>query len=168
VELEMEKVILIDPEKCTGCRICEIVCSLTKEGVINPTRSRIQVVKVDPVSLSIPVVCQQCYDAPCIAVCPVGALSRHGTTGMVNHDRDLCIGCKSCAAVCPFGAIGIDTSAEKVFKCDLCGGEPTCVKFCETKALEFVEASTLSLRQKRKGISKYTELLQRDTGQSEA
>lgn len=161
----MEKVLLIDPEKCTGCRICEIVCSLTKEGVINPTKARIQVVKVDSVSLSIPVVCQQCYDAPCIAVCPVGALSRDGLEGIVKHDRDLCIGCKSCVAVCPFGAIGVDTNAEKVFKCDLCGGEPTCVKFCETKALEFLEASTLSLKQKRKGVSKYVAILQGDTDQ---
>jgi carbon-monoxide dehydrogenase iron sulfur subunit len=164
----VKKVILIDPEKCTGCRICEIVCSLTKEGVVNPTKARIQIVKVESASLSIPVVCQQCYDAPCIAVCPVGALSRGGTSEIVNHDRGLCIGCKSCAVVCPFGAIGIDTEAEKVFKCDLCGGQPTCVKFCETQALEFVEASTLSLKQKRKGISKYTELLQSDTDQSAA
>jgi len=162
----VEKIILIDPEKCTGCRICEIVCSLTKEGVVNPTKARIQVVKVETASLSIPVLCQQCYDAPCIAMCPVGALSRDATAEIVNHDRDLCIGCKSCAIVCPFGAIGIDTEAEKVFKCDLCGGQPTCVKFCETKALEFVEVSTMSLKQKRKGISKYTELVQRNTHQS--
>jgi len=162
----MEKVIFIEPEKCTGCRICEIVCSLNKEGAVDPQRSRIQVVKIDSISLSVPVVCQQCYDAPCVAVCPVGALSRDEAAGIVSHDQDLCIGCKSCVAVCPFGAIGIDTKANKVFKCDLCGDDPVCVKFCETRAIQYVDANTLSLRRKREVVPNLADLLQKHTTQS--
>ena len=164
-ELIVPKILFIDPTKCTGCRTCEIVCSLAKEGVINPTKARVQVIKIEPVSLSVPMVCQHCYDAPCIAVCPVAALSQDEVLGLVNHDQDLCIGCKSCVAVCPFGAIGIDTKTLKVFKCDLCGGDPTCVQFCETEAIRYLDATTVNLRRKREAVSKLADLLQRHTMQ---
>ncbi|MBW2000076.1 MAG: 4Fe-4S dicluster domain-containing protein [Deltaproteobacteria bacterium] len=157
----MQDLILTDPERCTGCRICEIVCSLTKEKVINPTKSRIQVVKIEAMSLNLPVVCQQCYEAPCVSVCPAGALEQEEGTGLVRHDMDLCIGCKSCVAVCPFGAIGIDTDGHKVTKCDHCGGDPTCVRFCETGAIQYVDARTASMRLKREALHKMEDLIQR-------
>lgn len=159
----MQKVIVADPIKCTGCRICEMVCSIKKEGVNNPTRARIQVIKWDAAALSMPIVCQQCQDPPCLAVCPVNALSRDENLGVVNLAQDVCIGCKACVASCPFGAIGIDTKADRITKCDLCEGDPTCVKFCDTGAIQFLTASTLNLRKKRESAQKFSELLQRNT-----
>jgi len=41
----MEKVLMIDYEKCTGCRLCELVCSVMHDGVSNPARSRIKVMR---------------------------------------------------------------------------------------------------------------------------
>lgn len=159
----MPKILVVDATKCTGCRICEMVCSVKKEGVINPSRARIQVIKWEPISFDMPMVCPQCQDAPCAAVCPVNALSRDTASGIVNLSQDLCIGCKACVAVCPFGAIGIDTKADKVIKCDLCQGDPTCVKFCDTGAIQYIDATTLNLRKKREAAEKFSDLLQRYT-----
>ena len=70
------KVLAISPEKCTGCRLCELVCSVFHDGVSNASRSRIKVIKWEAEGIYIPMSCQQCQDAPCKIVCPVKAISR--------------------------------------------------------------------------------------------
>jgi Fe-S-cluster-containing hydrogenase component 2 len=60
-------------------------------------------------------------------------------------DYDICIGCRMCVAICPFGGMSFDPLAEKVIKCDFCDGDPQCVKFCEENAVQYVDASTQSL-----------------------
>jgi Fe-S-cluster-containing dehydrogenase component len=47
----------------------------------------------------------------------------------------------SCVFACPFGATFLDQQTGKVLKCDLCDGDPTCVKVCPTGALSFEEIS---------------------------
>lgn len=145
----MEKMLLVNHEKCTGCRTCEAVCSAMHEGASNPARSRIHVVKWEWDGFMMPFQCQQCQDAPCIAVCPTTALSRDGELGRVVVDYDRCIGCKFCITACPFGGMGFDSVGEKVIKCDFCDGEPICVRFCSTQAIKFVDASEASLIKKR-------------------
>ena len=145
----MEKVLTINYQKCTGCRLCELVCSVMHEGVSNPARSRIKVVKWEAEGLYIPVSCQQCEDAPCMNVCPVKAISRDPDIGFVMVDYDVCIGCRSCVAVCPFGAMNYNATDKKVFKCDLCGGDPQCVRFCEEKAVDYVYADRVSASKKK-------------------
>jgi carbon-monoxide dehydrogenase iron sulfur subunit len=150
----MAKVLMIDHEKCTGCRLCELVCSVMHEGVSNPMRSRIKVVKWESEGLYIPMSCQQCEDAPCMSVCPVKAISRDESLDRVVVDYDKCIGCRACVAVCPFGAMGFDVNDRKVFKCDLCDGDPQCVRFCEEKAVDYVEADRVSVSKKRKAAQR--------------
>ncbi|UCF82370.1 MAG: 4Fe-4S dicluster domain-containing protein [Desulfobacteraceae bacterium] len=145
----MAKVLMINYEKCTGCRLCELVCSVFHEQVSNPSRSRIKVMKWESEGLYIPMSCQQCEDAPCKNVCPVKAISHDEDLGYMKIDYDVCIGCRSCVAVCPFGAMSFDVIDKKVFKCDLCEGEPQCVRFCEVKAVDYVEADRLSIFKKR-------------------
>jgi len=157
----MKKMLMVDHSKCTGCRLCEIVCSVKKNGAVNPTRARITVIKWEPICVETPMLCQQCDSAPCIAVCPVKALARDEEIGRVAIDYDLCIGCKFCVAACPFGAMGIDPVARQVIKCDLCDGDPTCVKFCETKALQYVDASTVNITKMREAAGKLSELLRK-------
>ena len=140
----MAKVLMLDYEKCTGCRLCEMVCSVKHEGVSNPARSRVKIVKWEWEGRYVPMSCQQCLDAPCQAVCPVKAISRDETLNRVSIDYDVCIGCRLCVAVCPFGAMGYDTQAKKVIKCDFCDGEPQCVRFCATEAIVYVDASEVS------------------------
>ena len=145
----MAKVLVIQYEKCTGCRLCELVCSVINEGVSNPSRSRIKVMKWESEGLYIPMTCQQCIDAPCMNVCPVKAISRDEALGRVIVDYDVCIGCRTCVSVCPFGAMNFDVTGRKVFKCDVCGGDPQCVRFCEEKAVDYVEADEVAVIKKR-------------------
>lgn len=160
----MQKILIVDHERCTGCRLCELVCSVKNTGMSNPSRSRIHIIKWEMEGFELPMVCQQCESAPCMAVCPVDALSRDGDLGRVVIDYDLCIGCKLCVAACPFGGMGIDTVAKKVIKCELCDGDPACVKFCQPQALQYVPASTVNLRKKREAGSKFSELMRKFAG----
>jgi len=145
----MAKVLMVDFEKCTGCRLCELVCSVKHEGVSNPSRSRIKVEKWEWEGLYIPMTCQQCEDAPCKLGCPVKAISHDESLGRMVVDYEVCIGCRSCVAVCPFGAMSFDAIGKKVIKCDLCDGDPVCVSFCDTKALVYVDADHVSISKKR-------------------
>ncbi len=142
-------ILKIEHQKCTGCRLCELVCAVKHSQVSNPMRSRIRIVKWEHVGISVPVSCQQCEDAPCAAACPRKALSRNEATGVVELDYDLCIGCRTCVSVCPFGAMHFDAIGRRVIKCDMCDGDPQCVRFCEVKALSVVEAGDMSLERKR-------------------
>jgi carbon-monoxide dehydrogenase iron sulfur subunit len=148
------KILKIDFEKCTGCRLCELVCAVKHHNVSNPARSRIRIVKWESEGVYIPMVCQQCEDAPCAAACPSKALSRNEETGRVELDYDKCIGCRTCVSVCPFGAVHFVPIDRKVIKCDLCDGDPQCVRFCEVKAIEFVEEADLGLHKSRQAAQR--------------
>lgn len=143
------KVLLINYEKCTGCRLCEQVCAVKHHGASNPSRSRIRVMKWEMEGLYIPVSCQQCQDAPCLNACPVGAISRNEELNRVEVDYDVCIGCRTCVSVCPFGAMHYNAIDGKVAKCDLCDGDPQCVRFCDIKAIEFTDGGDVSIEKKR-------------------
>jgi Fe-S-cluster-containing hydrogenase component 2 len=150
----MAKVLYIDHDKCTGCRLCELVCAVSHDGVSNPARSRIRVMKWEAEGLYVPMTCQQCQDAPCLNVCPVKAISQESETGRVLVDYNVCIGCRSCVSVCPFGAMSFNTTDRRVLKCDLCGGDPQCVRFCDVKAVDFIEANDVSLVKQRKAAER--------------
>ena len=145
----MAKTLYIDYQKCTGCRLCELVCAVFHDGISNPARSRIKVMKWEAEGLYIPMSCQQCQDAPCLNVCPVKAISRDEELGRLFVDYDVCIGCRSCVGVCPFGAMSFNIKDKQVFKCDLCDGDPQCVRFCEVKAIDFLEMDDVSIYKKR-------------------
>jgi len=151
----MDKVLIVDPDRCTGCKVCEFICSLTHENQINPMKSRIQVISWETEGVDIPVICQQCEDAPCEAVCPAHAIHRDQETGALVIDGDVCIGCRMCVNACPFGAPTVKPDSRKVVKCDLCGGDPQCVYFCATKALQFLPASKDVWLKKRRVASLY-------------
>ena len=152
---------MIDYEKCTGCRLCELVCSVKHEGASNPSRSRIKIVKWEMEGRFIPMSCQQCLSAPCEAVCPVKAISRDEQLGRVKIDYETCIGCRMCVAVCPFGAMAFDTLGKKVTKCDFCDGDPLCVWFCETGAVQYVDASAVSTEKQRAAADKFSSIMQK-------
>jgi Fe-S-cluster-containing hydrogenase component 2 len=51
--------------------------------------------------------CRKCEDAPCINVCPADALEKD-ETGVVVRYTNLCVSCKSCVTICPFGTMMTD------------------------------------------------------------
>jgi Fe-S-cluster-containing hydrogenase component 2 len=155
------KIIVLDREKCSGCRQCELVCSVRNAGVANPSRARVGVVKWEGEGFFLPMLCQQCLEPACAAACPKEAISRDEKTGARVVDYDLCIGCKMCVTACPFGAMSVDPAEEKVVKCQLCDGDPQCVRFCDAGALRFVPEATATVDRKRSAAARYSELMRR-------
>lgn len=131
----MVKKITIKYENCTGCRICEIICSLSRFNKISHYYSRINVYSFAP-GLDIPIICVQCNQAPCVGSCPVGAL-RKNEQGLVEIFDEECVGCGNCVEACSAGAIKIPPGLGKAIKCDLCGGQPNCVDYCPNNAIDY-------------------------------
>ena len=136
--------VVFDPAWCRTCRVCEVMCSIAKEGTARPALARIHVCfdefqEDHPISASI---CFQCADAPCIEVCPKDALSRDERTGAVVIDEKRCIGCMLCQKACPWDVPRRHPERRLAIKCDLCverAGGPLCVEMCPLsgKALRY-------------------------------
>ena len=137
----MSKVLVMDYPKCVGCLSCMQACSAKHEALVNPILSRIDIVKLMMRIECVPIACQQCETAACNAICPVNAISRDDVLGRVTVNYYRCIGCRMCVTACPFGCMSFDSMNKRVFKCELCDGDPMCVRFCQHDALQYVEAS---------------------------
>jgi carbon-monoxide dehydrogenase iron sulfur subunit len=146
----VNKILTVDPEKCTGCRMCELVCSMKKHGEFNSAISRITTIISIEDGFYLPIFCFQCDDYPCGQVCPSGAISREN--GVVRVDEQKCIGCRMCLLACPFGAMNFYSEGGYAINCDTCDGDPECIKFCYPKALSFRETE-LSMHHKKKSLA---------------
>jgi len=157
----IDRIIAIDYDKCTGCRICELACSLLNTGETDPEKSRIRIVKIEEEAdtLSIPVLCMKCIEPACAAVCPMGAISDDPSTGARIIDKDKCIGCSACVYACPFGAITIDRAVGNSFTCNHCEGDPTCVKFCPTGAIQYLDSNEVGIRLRRSTLNRYVDFV---------
>ena len=132
------KVLVVYPHKCTGCRICEQWCAQTHHGEVNPAKARLAVHRIHHRQINVPVACSQCIQAPCMEICPAQCIRRdEGTFGLIL-DAEECIGCRMCVDRCVRGAIKMDADAEIPLLCDLCGGDPECVKHCPEGAIQYV------------------------------
>ena len=154
---EAMKQLVIKPEKCIGCRTCELACSFGHYGEFNPKYANVHVFEYEKAAVAIPMMCLQCEEPSCMKVCPVKAITRNENNAVViNYSK--CIGCKMCENACPLGNISYHPTLRKVFKCDLCDGDPKCVKFCPGHALEFVD--TDAIHDKRAAVSaQYRDLI---------
>jgi len=153
--MSYRKIFVKFPESCTGCRICEMVCSLSHEKTgINPKMSRIRILDFPEKGVIIPMFCHLCDNPPCTTACPVKALSQNVRTGVITVDEDKCIGCGSCMEACSLGGITIHPEKKTVMICDLCGGEPLCVKYCANETLVFLKPEEYTVAKSRDLIDK--------------
>ncbi|MBI4286356.1 MAG: 4Fe-4S binding protein [Chloroflexi bacterium] len=128
------KYIKIDTEKCTGCRLCEAICSAShaepKFGVVNPHRSRIRILKDAEQNVYYPTFGGPFTDVECLSRSHIKIAGREYGE------------CSFCRASCPSREIYKETGDEPL-KCDMCEqvspGDPLCVKVCLVGALTFAE-----------------------------
>lgn len=148
------RILVVDPNKCTGCRTCEIACSAFHYEECNPRKSRVKVFKHEVAGVDVPTMCQNCGTPICRSVCPSKAIAKDKDSGKVSIDQEACIGCEFCAFACPFSATTIVEveGKRKAILCDLCGGEPKCVKYCETGAISFVKVDEAAELQRKEGM----------------
>ena len=151
--------LMIDLERCTGCKSCEAACKQSNALGPHTYRNRVMWFSDEhnvetpqedagqpPAFLDfLTVTCQQCERPACLRACPVNpkAISKDPVTGVVAINEDRCTGCGECAVACPYGAIGYNAEDHHAVKCDLCahrraeGDGPACASVCPTKAIRF-------------------------------
>ena len=145
------KRILVRKDLCSGCRACEVACVAQHDGRFGIASARIRIAKVEPMGVDQLHVCRLCQRAPCVAACPVGALDRDEATGGVLLHPEDCIGCSVCVDACPFGMAALHPETGLACICDLCGGDPACVKRCVTGAIVYEDAG-VGARAKREKL----------------
>jgi Fe-S-cluster-containing dehydrogenase component len=135
---------VLDTDRCIGCHACTTACKSENEVPLGVTRTYVKSVETG----TFPQVqrlfqvtrCNQCADPPCVAACPTQAMYQRAD-GIVDFDKEICIGCKACIAACPYDAIFINPEDNSAEKCNLCahrldvGLEPACVTVCPTQAI---------------------------------
>lgn len=148
----MRYAILTDLNRCVGCLSCSVACKAANKVPIGQFWNKVMRVGPFPTveggtfdqstMYFLPMTCQHCENAPCIDVCPTGA-SMKLENGIVAIDPEMCIGCQSCMAACPYGVRYLNDETNVVEKCTLCqdkveeGELPACVMQCCARARFF-------------------------------
>ena len=138
--------LVVDPDKCTGCLRCEINCSLVNDGVVSSHLSRVKMTRnltssrngnglyTENTWVYFPDTCRQCENPACGNACPVKAIYAD-ENGVKKVDESKCVGCGACAAACPWHMPTINPETKKSTKCVQCGA---CAAGCVTGALKIV------------------------------
>ena len=143
-------------ENCLQCHGCEVACKSWRNVELDVKWRRVKNIWIGAYpnvkSQSVSVSCMHCVEPACVDACPQNAISKRPEDGIVVVDKEACIGCRTCAAACPFGVPQFGKDA-KMQKCDTCIGErdsdmvdPPCVMTCPTQALSL---STMDVARKR-------------------
>lgn len=136
-----------DITKCVGCQACTAACNSEWEVPAGFARTH---VRPTPIAGTFPDLgstfhvaqCNHCDRPPCVEPCPTGATSQL-SNGIVQVDRQVCIGCGYCVEACPYDARFLNPVLKKVDKCDFCsarlerGQQPSCVTTCTAHAKYF-------------------------------
>ena len=148
--------LMIDLERCTGCKSCEVACK--QEHRLGPGEYRNKVVwsggAEQPALAFLTLVCQHGERPACLRACPVNpkAIAKDPATGVVSVLEDRCTGCGECVIACPYSAMGYDPRGHHAVKCDLCterraaGLTTACASVCPTRAISFGHRGVLLAR----------------------
>jgi len=140
------KRIYVNEKWCLGCHLCEYNCAFANCGETDMVkalkgktiRPRLTIEQAGNISFAVS--CRHCEVPLCVKGCITGALSIND--GIIQINRDKCVGCYTCVLSCPFGAV-MPSENGAVEKCELCikngSGEPACVKGCPNNAIVFEE-----------------------------
>lgn len=136
----------IDLRKCIGCHACTIACKAEHDIPVGVNRCWVKTVEQgtfpETRRFFLPVLCNQCDDAPCMKICPTNALFRR-PDGIVDLHGDSCIGCRACMVACPYDQLFIDPNTRTAEKCNFCANRvennllPACVSVCPTECRIF-------------------------------
>jgi len=149
----------IRPDRCIGCRICEFICAITKTGKCDLNNTSIKIYS-DNLEHNVPKVCLQCDTALCIDACTVKfAMRRDETTRAIIIDHAKCDGCGKCVITCSFNAIRQVSEAE-ISNCDLCSGDPTCVKYCPTDAILYVDSERMQRMMLTEALTRFEKCIE--------
>jgi Fe-S-cluster-containing hydrogenase component 2 len=125
--------LVADYKKCSGCRLCQTICSLCHFDEVNPKKAALVIGAEFPVpGVYKPRVCDQC--GSCASVCPVEAISERD--GVYVIDSSKCTGCGLCVEECPLKVMIMHEDSPVPIKCDLC---KECIPVCSTKVLSLSE-----------------------------
>src|SRR5574342_760097 len=159
------KTVFVHPERCIGCKQCEVACAVAHSQTKNlflsvfespAPKPRIHAEPGLTMNTAFPNKCRHCSPAPCLGVCPTAAIHRAADyPDILLIEARKCIACGMCAMVCPFDVISYYPSmaapekAIVALKCDHCierqrmGAVPACVEACKVYALEFGDINEL-------------------------
>ncbi len=140
------KKVYVNEKWCLGCHLCEYNCAFANSGLNDMAKLKgrtilpnIRVEENDKICFAVN--CRHCDDPICVKSCIAGALSK-SPEGVVEINKNKCVGCLTCVLVCPFGCVLPDENGI-IGKCELCTknsfGEPACVKGCPNNAIVFEE-----------------------------
>lgn len=153
-----KRLLVIQPELCTGCRMCEMACSIHHYQVARPVQLRIQVAYESDHSFS-PVPCIHCPEAHCMEACSFDALVHDDALGIIRVVDENCTSCMLCIDACPYGGITYSVDKGCVIKCDLCGGDPACAIYCAPGAIRFRVPRDSALEQMKANAMAKSKLL---------
>ena len=139
-----------------------MMCSYHHEKIYNPRKSRIRIVKIEQFGLDYPTFCRQCKNAPCVAACQIPyAITQNSETGVVTISEEKCVKCGDCIDACPFGAIKYHPDKKTLMICNLCNGDPACVKYCRDKAINYLEDGDIAKMVEKRGIDDLSEIVKK-------
>ncbi|MGN0665960.1 MAG: 4Fe-4S dicluster domain-containing protein [Huintestinicola sp.] len=144
------KRVYVNEDWCLGCHLCEFYCAFANSGETDMAKAfklgknaapRIRIEEGDGVNFAVQ--CRHCTDPLCVKGCIAGALSINN--GVIEINKEKCVGCYTCVLSCPYGCIVIDpkNDGKTITKCELCtrnnAGEPACAANCPNRAIVFEE-----------------------------
>ncbi len=173
---------LYDATKCVGCKACMSACKRVNgdygalsyeqarfdpdklwdapQDLTGSTRTLIKLVKDTPKEWSyVKYSCMHCQKPSCVSVCPVAAMTKDKITGIVDYNKNTCIGCRYCQIACAFNIPKFqwEKAIPQIVKCDLCKntnlkekGISACAEVCPTGAIMFGKRKDLLAEAKKR------------------